>query len=178
MPAYPFRKEMVFPILLGTKPHTIRRRRKNCPTQPGDQIQMFVNWRTKNVVKFAVAPCIKVEPIIIYPQKMEFLKSNCEGVYIWQNWGEVDELASHDGFSGIAQFFEFFQNIYHEDMLDDFEIIHWDPQRVFVPPGVRMHRASHILPPKLKLSQWQREYCQASLSKMQAIADWEERRKR
>ena len=56
----------------------------------------------------------------------------------------IDALARRDGFSSTEGFFYFFQHTYREEMLDDFEIVHWDPLRVEVVPGVMMFRADRM----------------------------------
>jgi len=104
---------------------------------------MFVNWRTKNVVRFAIAPCIKVEPIIMYPWERKILRADEAGVYEWMSLREVGELAERDGFADLLAFFDFFKQ-YRDEMLDDFEIIWWDPRRVEVIPGVKMWSASNL----------------------------------
>lgn len=145
MPAYPFQTRMVFPILLGIKPHTIRRRRAKNPTKPGDLIQMFTYWRTPRVCRFGVAPCIKVEPVILYPWTYDLLVANEGGVYRWMLQEDKEKLARQDGFESELEFFDFFR-CYKQKMLDDFEIIHWDPLRVEVVAGVRMGRAVDLRP--------------------------------
>lgn len=134
---YNFQRQFVAPILLGRKPHTLRRRRKNA-TEPGDLVRMYTGLRTKKACRFGESPCVKVEPIIIYPFMEDIWIADKNGVYAWLLFDEVERLAKNDGFSSTEDFFAFFQRTYKASMLDDFEIIWWDLARVEVVPGVRM----------------------------------------
>jgi hypothetical protein len=154
-------------------------------TEPGDRIMMYTGLRTKKACKFGEAPCIKIEPIVIYPWKHEILKADHQGAYFWLNVFEMDELAEHDGFADLMLFFEFFKQ-YERDMLDDFEIIHWDPLRVEVMPGVKMFSAGRMwavrgtAAPYKMLEQedtFLREYSN-TVKKLQTIKNWETRRMR
>lgn len=130
MPAYNFQPRFVEKILNGEKPHTIRRRRKH-PTKVGDLIKMFVGLRTKNCRQFAEAMCVKVEPLIIYPVKHEVLIEWREsGTFVWMTAKELERLALNDGFGSVRDFFSFFLDTYRMEMLDGFEVIHWDSKRV------------------------------------------------
>lgn len=134
-------------------------------------IMMYTGLRTKNACKFAVAPCIKVEPIILYPFRSEVLVANEQMVYRWMSDFEVSALAIADGFKSVEEFFAFFQKTYCAEMLVHFEIVWWDPQRVVVPPGVKFFRARDLIH---NPSQWKGRF----ELKIEAIADWEMWRKR
>lgn len=180
MPAYNFQRRFVFPILLGVKPHTIRRRRKY-PTEPGDRIMMYTGLRTKRACKFGTSLCIKVEPIIIYPWKLEVLIANEQGVYSWMKDYALEALAQHDGFGCVEEFFYFFQSTYFTDMLDDFEIIHWDPRRIEIIPGVRTFPFSEMMTSfkfGVPLEKNPKYWPPYPPTKLEAVADWEERRMR
>lgn len=189
MPAYNFQRRFVFPILLGKKPHTIRRRRKYA-TEPGDRIMMYTGLRTKKACKFGEAPCIKIEPIILYLRKHEVLVADERGVYAWMKDYVVEALARHDGFSNVESFFYFFEHTYRDEMLDDFEIIWWDPLRVEVMPGVKMFSAVRMFAVRgtyrpLDRDAFNRAYfnpwsawSDQRMAKLEAIAEWEERRRR
>ena len=118
MPAYNFKKEFVPRILDGSKPHTIRGRRKR-PTRVGDVLYLFTGLRTKQCRMFAISECVKVERIAIYPD------SQMIGVnYAWLNYIQISELAVRDGFANARDFFKFFEDHYDLPM-SDFEIIWW-----------------------------------------------------
>jgi hypothetical protein len=142
MPAYNFQRQFIAPILRGDKPHTIRHRRMH-PVKPGDTIMMFTGLRTKHCTRFGTAPCVKVEPIIIYPWKMEVLIADHQGVFGWMREDEINALARRDGFTGASAFFAFFKQ-YGLEMLSAFEIIWWDPKMVEIVPGVRMVKALEV----------------------------------
>lgn len=124
MPAYNFQKQFVPMILDGTKTHTIRKRRKH-PTKVGDILWLYTGMRTKECKLTAVAPCVRVEPIVIWPFGT-MIEINNE---LYRVGGRAREIALADGFEGTASFYEFFQR-YKRDRLDDFEIIWWNPKEL------------------------------------------------
>lgn len=140
MPAYNFQKQFVPMILDGSKPHTIRRKRKH-PTKVGDVLKLFTGMRTKNCTLIATAPCIAVEPCLIKPSLQEFWiwedetpdsrfyddsdLNNPVGSFRLMPRDEVQALSIKDGFVMPQNFFDFFK-LYKRDVLDDFEIIYWD----------------------------------------------------
>ena len=123
MPAYNFKKNFAPMILSGRKPHTIRRRRKR-PTVVGDRLYLYTGMRTKGCEKIAEGDCTRVDPIVIYPyqRRLEFRGVDVSG-------GELEILAIRDGFDSVSAFFEFFQR-YDREILDDFEMIWWNPAEV------------------------------------------------
>jgi len=80
--------------------------------------------RTKGCEKIAEGDCTRVDPIVIYPyqRRLEFRGVDVSG-------GELEILAIRDGFDSVSAFFEFFQR-YDREILDDFEIIWWNPAEV------------------------------------------------
>ncbi len=128
MPAYNFKKEFVPMILDGSKPHTIRRRRKR-PTRVGDVLYLFTGLRTKQCKLVAISECVKIEPILLIPEAMiiwisssqvDINESNMRPLSI----DEINDLAHRDGFEDTYDFFDFFKR-YKEGFLYDFEIIWW-----------------------------------------------------
>lgn len=116
MPGYNFQARFAPKILAGTKPHTIRKRRKH-PTKVGDILWLYTGMRTKECKLIAGAPCVRVEPIVIWPFD-ERIAGNIEF--------SLTQLAYADGFDSIHDFFEFFRHTYREKVLNDFEIIFWN----------------------------------------------------
>ena len=116
MPAYNFQDRFIPKILSGTKSHTIRKRRKY-PTKVGDILWLYTGMRTKGCRLIAGALCVRVEPIVIWPFEHR-VAANIEF--------SINQLAYGDGFDNRAEFFEFFKRTYHEDVLNDFEILFWD----------------------------------------------------
>lgn len=130
MPAYNSQKQFVGKILDGSKPHTIRRRRKN-PTKVGDVLYLYTGSRTKSAFKFAEAVCTKIEPVIIYPFSSRFkIYDDTFKSYIEMTKDFIARLAKRDGFKSSNDFFEFFRKTYKQDVLDDFEIIWWNPKEL------------------------------------------------
>lgn len=120
MPAYNFQKQFVPMILKGIKHTTIRRKRKYA-TEAGDLIYIFIGLRTSSCIKIAEARIVDVSPIIIYP--FEF-RTKLDGVFV----SPALDLrnAQKDGFPDLTSYYRFFQR-YKRDVLDDFEVITWDP---------------------------------------------------
>lgn len=126
MPAYNFMQQWEPKILDGSKAQTIRRRRKH-PTKPGQTLSLYTGQRTKNCRLIGHAPCVKVEPVILFPFLM-YVKVN--GHLLSDRKAEL--LAELDGFDTLQAFFKFFQR-YREPVLDDFEIVYWDPEQLQTP---------------------------------------------
>ncbi len=134
MPAYNFQKQFVPLIIDGQKPHTIRKRRKH-PTKVGDVLMLFTGMRTKSCRQFAEAKCVKIKPlriyvayksIYVYDPESKNPSLTPEGWRIMSDW-EERRLAKRDGFNSRDEFYKFFER-YKCDVLDDFEIILWDPK--------------------------------------------------
>jgi hypothetical protein len=124
MPAYNFQMQFVPKILNGSKSHTIRRIRKH-PTKVDDTLKLFSGMRTKKCFQFAEVVCTDIKPIKIYLEQDR---------HIWIPWVTFDEesnyvleLAQADGFDSADAFFKFFE-LYKQPVLEDFEIIYWDPK--------------------------------------------------
>lgn len=147
MPAYNFQRQFVPMILDLSKPHTIRRRRAKRPTVPGDKLSLYTGMRTKQCILIATAPCVAVEPCLIKPALEELwiwedetpdsrfyddsAPDNPVGSFSLMKREDVHALAIKDGFLNASQFFYFFRR-YKEDVLNDFEIIHWDTSKLTI----------------------------------------------
>ncbi len=64
MPAFSYKERFVPFVLDGSKPHTIRARRKN-PAKPGDMLYHYFGLRTKWCKKLREDICTDVRTIII-----------------------------------------------------------------------------------------------------------------
>jgi hypothetical protein len=128
MPAYNFQKQFVPLIIGGQKPHTIRKRRKH-PTKVGDHLVFYTGMRTRYCRWFAEARCIGVEPIVLKP---------FEKTIICFTDFDIENLAVNDGFTSWDEFFEFFCETYRAEVLEDFEIIRWDPKALNCDPKVAL----------------------------------------
>lgn len=72
MPAYSFKERFVPMVLDGSKPHTIRNRRKH-PARVGDPVYLFYGMRTKFCRRLRAATCLKTCSIFIHPVGSVFL---------------------------------------------------------------------------------------------------------
>lgn len=135
MPAYSFKFHFVKPIRSGEKFTTIRGIRRR-PTVPGDDLALYTGQRTPLCFKIADAPCISTSPIIIYPGLNQiYWKIQDEPFKIPISSKELADTIRADGFAAEADFFKFF-TLYKRYMLDNFEIVRWDPSKLNVPaPG-------------------------------------------
>ncbi|MFZ5856756.1 MAG: ASCH domain-containing protein [Chloroflexota bacterium] len=124
MPAYNFQKQFVPMIIEMWKPHTIRPERKH-PTKVGDYLQLYTGQRTKACQLIAVAPCVKVERIEIYPHLHQVV---IEHNPLSAEW--IVELSQRDGFQSRDAFFEFFMRYPPEIREDKLRLIWWDPRKM------------------------------------------------
>jgi hypothetical protein len=65
MPAYSFKERFVPFVKDGSKPHTIRNRRKRQTVKKGDTCYLYYAMRTKNYTKLREETCIDVRTIFI-----------------------------------------------------------------------------------------------------------------
>jgi len=95
-------------------------------------LSLYTGQRTKNCQLIGRAPCVKVTPIKIWPWDN---KIEVDGFL----WGRINAkvhlLALDDGFENQQAFFDFFKR-YHRKLLDNFEIIEWDPEKLDPHPGL------------------------------------------
>ncbi len=72
MPAYSFKERFVPMVLDGSKPHTIRSRRKKGFAKKGNTLYLYFGLRTKFCRKLSEQPCIDVRSIMFaYNQNQE-----------------------------------------------------------------------------------------------------------
>lgn len=114
MAAYNFQKQFVPLIESGAKRSTIRQRRKNgyLPRQ-GDILRLYNGMRTKQCRLIREVAVEAVEPIVIYA------RHGCADVFINGNRlsdFEAMDLAKSDGFKGIREFAEFFEEKYGPEL--------------------------------------------------------------
>ena len=123
MPAYSFsHMEFVSKILDGSKPHTIRPRRKN-PTKPGDVLTLYYRQRSPECRAICLTVVTKVTPVVIYPFQHQ-LKLN--GHLLGEC--KLAKLARRDGFVEFLDFFQFFER-YGKPVLF-MELIEWDTEKM------------------------------------------------
>lgn len=124
MAAYNFQKQFVPLIESGAKRSTIRARRKNgYLPRPGDLLRLYSGMRTKACKLIREVPVTKVVPVTIYA------RHGCADVILdGKRLGdyEVAALAASDGFKGVQQFAEFFDEKYGPEL--QAYLICWDVQ--------------------------------------------------
>lgn len=139
MPAYNFQKQFVPKILDGTKVHTVRRRRKR-PTVMGDRLLLYTGMRTKECECIAVTTCVKVEHIEIRPT-MQRMWINGE----FQLWKEEHMFIRADGFAVMEDFYAFFLR-YKRPVLNNFQVIWWDPKELITQGAGQMSAYAPLAP--------------------------------
>lgn len=123
MAAYNFQKQFVPLIESGAKLSTIRRRRKNgyLPRQ-GDVLRLYSGMRTKQCRLIREAAVTAVTPIVINA------RLGCADVILngtRLSDGAVDLMAKGDGFKGVRDFAEFFEEKYGPEL--QAYLITWAP---------------------------------------------------
>lgn len=121
MTAFNFQRQFAEAVRSGTKPHTIRARRKNgyLPT-PGERIKLYTGMRTKQCELLREVTVVAVRSITI----------NYSGSIILDNdamtFRDAHKLAGADGFGSLRDFHDFFR----EKRGDSFNgyLIEWDPK--------------------------------------------------
>lgn len=150
MPAYSFKERFVPMVLDGSKPHTIRSRRKKGYAKQGDTLYLYFGLRTKFCKKLREEKCIGVKTIIIdaagitiferrlTDMELDMTPVDQLGVEYWDlTLDEMDRLAWRDGFRPEGTFQNnapgswelmkrFWLQTYSLPFIGD--IIHWDPQ--------------------------------------------------
>lgn len=120
MPALGFMPEFARKILNGSKPHTIRVRRKK-PIQPLDMLIMQTGRRTKQCETFMAATCVQVDAIQIFPAIGQ-VSVDSHALMPKQ----IEALARRDGFDNAEEFFAFFRRYPLETLEKDMVLIWWD----------------------------------------------------
>lgn len=123
MAAYNFQKQFAPLIESGAKQSTIRQRRKNgyLPRE-GDVLRLYQGMRTKACKLIREVAVARVSPITINA------RLGCADVILNGSRltdGEVYEMAKNDGFKGIREFSEFFEQKYGPEL--QAYLIEWKP---------------------------------------------------
>lgn len=123
MAAYNFQKQFAPLIESGAKQSTIRARRKNgyLPRE-GDVLRLYQGMRTKACRLIKEVAVARVSPITVNA------RLGCADVILngsRLNDGEVYELAKSDGFKGIREFAQFFEDKYGPEL--QAYLIEWRP---------------------------------------------------
>lgn len=119
MPLYGVQRRFVPMILDGSKPHTIRRRRKN-PTKVGDILYLYTGLRTKQCEFVMQDTCKKILPVQIFA---DIGQIRLNGRLLPLN--EMIHFAVRDGFANYMDFFKFFERYPREVRERELEVIYW-----------------------------------------------------
>lgn len=118
-----FKNQFVDKILDGSKIHTIREDKHN-RWQVGSLINFATGVRTKDYKQFHQDICTGVQQIIIKPETKEIFIPQHDNSMTYVVNGKmtpigVYQLAIHDGFNHVSEFWEFFNKPFEGN------IIHW-----------------------------------------------------
>jgi len=132
MVAYGFKEMFIEPTWSGRKPHTIRNKRtgRSRHARPGEQIQHYVNMRTKKCRLFARSVCSDVRDIRLTfarPPDNGFFNDSVkiEGVPLIRGAEELDVFARSDGFKDWAELRAFWKINHDTGTVFDGDIIYW-----------------------------------------------------
>jgi len=121
--AYNFQRQFAPRILDGSKPHTIRARRKNgYLPKVGERIKLYTGMRTKQCELLREVTVTRVRPIIVHSVQFPGVVLDGRTLRMY----EICDLATADGFKNEYAFFDFFR----EKRGDSFSgyLIEWDPK--------------------------------------------------
>ena len=123
-----FKPQFVEPILSGVKIHAIREEKADRWNE-GREIQFATGVRTSKYNQFFSSRCISVQRIIIDPSmKLILIEDAKTGKYNFLPEARHAELALHDGFKTLDEFWGFFTKRIHG------KIIHWTCAKYVVSP--------------------------------------------
>ncbi len=118
MGLYNFQARFVTPILLRTKKHTIRAKRKY-PDKPGNILHLYTGLRTKKAMLLRRVTCLKVEEIKIWQSDPNVFEISIDGQILSRDEGE--QLARADGFDDFVSMMCFWDG----HLPFEGHIIHW-----------------------------------------------------
>lgn len=120
MPAINFQKQFAPLILNGSKPHTIRPKRKRNPIAPGQTLYLYTGMRTKQCELLKDVVCASVVPIQIFN---DIGQIRLDGRLLPLN--EMMHFAIRDGFANYMDFFKFFERYSARVREHELEVIYW-----------------------------------------------------
>lgn len=115
MPAYNFKDQFADKVLNGSKPFTIRKKRKR-PTVKGDKLFLYVGMRTRNCCQLMETTAKEVIPIKITRDDIYL-----DGQVLFESMKEG--FARLDGFRNYTEFLNFHKPNFNSEEL---EMIIWD----------------------------------------------------
>lgn len=110
MPAYSFKGQFIPLCLAGTKPHTIRAQGKRPKPRSGQPFYGYTGMRTKQCTLWFTSTITKVDDIVIETRwdQVYYVRVVVGAKPLGEK--RLVQLVTHDGFSGIQTFGEFFHN--------------------------------------------------------------------
>lgn len=130
MVAYSFQRRFMAPIREGRKTQTIRARGKRRHARPGEQLQLYVDMRTRYCELIERALCTEIFPVhIIWLPKpvIEIEKMMVAGrpLMRWTPVDDLDAFAVKDGFDNLEDMRQFWK-VHHPDVVQfDGVLILW-----------------------------------------------------
>lgn len=111
----------------GTKPHTIRARRKR-PVNVGNKLDLFTGMRTRYCRRLKVQPGCKDREDCIRAQDIEIVRPGSSVIDIFVDgvrlkFHQMNQLALRDGFANWGEFIQYFMPPGRERF--DGQIIWW-----------------------------------------------------
>jgi len=129
MPALNFKSQFAAKVENGTKPHTIRGRRKH-PIKPGDVLYHYTGMRTRVCRRLRTEICMAVVAITIDAERSEVLLAPGSRIHRVRggllNPDEIERLAKLDGFDDATAFFKWFRDTHGATFRG--HLIEWDPK--------------------------------------------------
>lgn len=105
MPAINFQSRFASDVKSGKKRQTIRKLRRSGNVKAGDTLYLYTGMRTRGCQWLRTEKCASVQPISI-DDRMVLLDGKP------MDWADVRELALADGFPGLREFLNFFDETY------------------------------------------------------------------
>ncbi|WP_164126090.1 hypothetical protein [Sphingobacterium luzhongxinii] len=123
-----FKKEFEYPIVVGSKIHTIREDSKD-RWDEGKKIHFVVGNRTKNYKQIKLGECIRIQYVFMtfYRGLLEVSVGDDHYCDKYLTQLEILQLAKNDGFIGVGDFMEWFVPLIKASEKGCFsgKIIHW-----------------------------------------------------
>jgi len=144
MPAINFQTQFAALIMAGKKTQTVRKARvdgkERC--KAGDEVQLFVDARTKNMREFARVTIVDACPVVM---RFGVARAVMIGNGPWESAHfKLEQFARADGFGDWSELEAWFTKTHGVSpaRVWAFELIRWDPKSVVVQPAVYVDKAA------------------------------------
>lgn len=118
MPAYNYKARFADDVENLRKRQTVRLKRQR-PTKPGDTLYHYTGMRTKTCRKLLEIKCKSVTPVDLDENGNLWVDNKLLTI------DETVAFAQADGFDGLNQFFDFFEDHYGLPLFGELEVIKW-----------------------------------------------------